>query len=284
MNPTLESRLTEAPSKSAESSHPTSAERFFFDNNGYLVLERFLTEDHVGRLQGALFRVVARRRASQEQGMLLAHPGRTEIRGCNTRILYILADDPLFLEMLDWPPIQPYVKGLLNEKPHHHASDAIVQYGPVEFKGMGWHIDGHDKGYRNLKPSIPLLQLKIGYYLSDMAEPDQGNLCVVPGSHKALHEPDPAEIKYAGLFPGAVQLCAPAGSAILFHNALWHSGGPLTRENGKRVMLYYAYEHPWMVGSMEHWKYPKEFYNSLSSERRKFFHGFVFDPPEERWG
>ena len=49
-------------------------------------------------------------------------------------------------------------------------------------------------------------------------------------------------------------------------------------------MLYYAYEHPWMIASAEHWSYPVQFYNALSAERRKLFHGFVFDPPEIRWG
>ena len=50
-------------------------------------------------------------------------------------------------------------------------------------------------------------------------------------------------------------------------------------------MLYYAYEHPWMIASQEHWGYTKEFYNQrLSPERQKFFHGFLFDPPQARWG
>ena len=86
------------------------------------------------------------------------------------------------------------------------------------------------------------------------------------------------------MLPGAVQVCAPAGSAILFHNALWHGVGPF-EPGRRRTMLYYCYEHPWMVASQEHWGYPKEFYNRrLSPAQRKLFHGFVFDPPEPRWG
>jgi hypothetical protein len=104
----------------------------------------------------------------------------------------------------------------------------------------------------------------------------------VPGSHKAQHPP--GESSADGFLPSAVQVCAPAGSAILFHNALWHGIGPF-HPGRHRKMLYYCYEHPWMVASQEHWGYSKEFYNQhLSAERRKFFHGFVFDPPEQRWG
>lgn len=267
-------------------SHPTPAERFFFDNNGYLVLERLLTEDHVAALLETLDRVIARRRECEENGV--KQTGMTRVNGKNTRIFYILDDDPLLLDMLDLPAIMPYVTGLLNEKPHHHASDAIVEHArQTQGRGMGWHIDGHDNGYRNFREMgapIPLLQLKVGYYLTDMTEPGRGNLCVVPGSHKTAHDPDKDDLKRTDLFPGAMQVCAPAGTAILFHNALWHSSGPWTQDDGARIMLYYAYEHPWMIASQEHWGYNKEFYNDLPPERRKFFHGFVFDPPEQRWG
>jgi len=263
---------------------PTLAERFFFDNNGYLVLEEFLDAEHVKALIDALARVMPRRRTLQEQG--IPHTGMTQIKGeKSTRIFYILDEDPLLLEMLDWPPIWPYVTGLLNALPHHHASDALIEYtSDLMGRGGGWHIDGHDEGYRNLGPHIPLLQLKIGYYLSDMTQPGQGNLCIVPGSHKAAYEPEQEDLKRRGEAVGIKEICAPAGSAILFHNALWHSGGKFTREGGLRCMLYYAYEHPWMIASQEHWGYSKGFYNNLSPERRKLFHGFLFDPPEHRWG
>ncbi len=264
-----------------ETQHPTASERFFWDNFGYLVLDSFLPADLVERLLEVSERVIAKRRAQKEQG--LSHTGMTHINGDSTRIFYILDDDPLFLEMMTYPPLMPYITTLLNEKPHHHASDLIVEH-PQEGRGMGWHLDGHDNGYRGLGNPIPLLQLKVGFYLTDMMEPGRGNLCVVPGSHRAKLEPDAADRQNTELFEGAIQVCAPAGSAVLFHNALWHSGGPWTQTDGARIMLYTAYEHPWMLGSQEHWGYSKEFYQRLTPEQRSFFHGFVFDPPEARWG
>ena len=273
----------DAPDTDADAC-PTLAERFFFDNNGYLILEEFLDVDHVNALLQALRRVMKHRRSLQEQEF--PHTGITTPMGKKSaRIFYILDDDPLFLEMLDWPAIWPYVTGLLNARPHHHASDAIIEHGSdLLGRGMRWHIDGHDDGYRNLGPQIPLLQLKIGYYLSDMTQPGQGNLCVVPGSHKAAFAPNREDLQRWGTSAGVTEICAPAGTAILFHNALWHSAGPFSSEEGRRAMLYYAYEHPWMIASQEHWSYPSEFYNSLSPARRKLFHGFLFDPPEQRWG
>ena len=260
---------------------PTHAERFFWETNGYLALSAFLPDDLVTRLREVSFRVSERRRKDVASGN--PQTGMTHADGRNTRYFYILDDDPAFLDMMDYPPIIPYVKGLLNEKPHHHASDVIIEYGPKD-RGVGWHIDGHDNGYRNLGNPIPFLQLKIGYYLSDMTEPGQGNLTVIPGSHRTAMPPDNDDLQKRELFDGATQICAPAGTAILFHNALWHTAGPWTKDDGERLMLYYAYEHPWMVGSQEHWGYPTRFYNALPPERRRYFHGFVFDPPEQRWG
>ena len=46
-------------SSPTEEARPTPSECFFFDNNGYLVLENFLADSHVNELQEALFRTIA---------------------------------------------------------------------------------------------------------------------------------------------------------------------------------------------------------------------------------
>lgn len=267
----------------AAESHPTAAERFFFDNNGYLVLEEFLSREHVATLLAALERGIERRKGPDYQR---EHPTAfsEQLEGPNYRIFHLLDEDPLFLDLMDHPPMLEYVRGLLNPLPHVHATDAIYEVERGRHHGLGWHIDGIHNGFRNLKPHIPLLQLKVGYYLSDMREPGQGNLTVVPGSHKSLCEPEPADLRNPDLFPGALQVCGAPGTAFRFHNALWHTGGPWSRPDGQRIVLYYGYEHPWMLACAETWRYAPDFLNSLSPERRKFFHGFLFEPKEYRWG
>ena len=258
---------------------PTPEELAFFDTNGYLVLEDFLDPDHVARLTGRLEQAVQRRRRLHEQDK--PHNGVTQVDGDNVRILHILEDDPLFQELLDHPGIMPYVQAILSENAHFHASDAFWETQPKASE-PGWHIDGYGGGYRSLRPGIPLLQLKIGYFLSDMSEPDQGNLTIVPQSHR-LDEDLTEEQCRSFDFPEAVQVCVPSGACALFHNALWHTRGPFTRAGGQRIMLYYAYELPWMVANPEHWSYSNEFYAGLTPQQRLLFHGFVFDPPEDRW-
>jgi len=265
------------------SQHLTDAERFFFDNNGYLVLESFLDSQTTAALRAAVERVIARRR---DPGYTREQPTAFEdqVQGRNSRVFHLLDEDPVFLELLDYGPMRSYVHGLFNEMPHLHSTDASHEVEKAGYHGRGWHLDGIQDGFRNLKPHIPLLQFKVGYYLNDMSEPGQGNLTLVPGSHKALTEPDPADLQNPDLFPGALQVCGPPGTAFLFHNAVWHTAGPWTREAGERMVLYYGYEHPWMLACVEQWRYPKAFLNSLPEQYRCFFHGFVFEPPEFRWG
>lgn len=269
---------------------PSAAERFQFETQGYVVLEEFLSPEHVGLLLAALTRVVTSRRATVPAGHKSVWPPQckadlTQIHGeKSTRILNILEEDPLFLDLLTWPALLPYIHAFCNPRPHYHASDAIVE-DAADFtqRSDSWHIDGCDNGYRNLGAHTPLLQLKAGYYLTDMTQLWRGNLTVVPGSHLSRVELPEADRKRREFFPSAVQVCAPAGSLILFHNAIWHTAAPYAAGAPGRQILYYAYEHPWMLASTAHWNYSKQFYNErLTPAQRQFFHGFLFDPPELR--
>ena len=86
----------------------SDAQRFFFQNNGYLILESFLDKTHISSVRSALAESIEKRREYQEKGT--SHTGMTHIHGDkSTRIFYILGDHPLFLELLDWQPMLPYV-------------------------------------------------------------------------------------------------------------------------------------------------------------------------------
>jgi len=62
---------------------------------------------------------------------------------------------------------------------------------------------------------------------------------------------------------------------MIFYNVLGHTRGPARRANGERIILYYAYDHPWMAASPELTSYPPIFSASLSPEHRRFFYPVV---------
>ena len=255
-----------------ETTHPTPDERFFFDTNGYLILEGLLPDGLVSDLTQALTGAIERRRLAEERGDPL---GESKFTGRNARIFGLLEEDPAFLYLMDYAPVMPYVRGLLHPEPNYHASDAIWE---VEDPGGGahWHRDGRDGGYGLLGPQVPHLQIKIGYFLSDMSRSDQGNLTIVPGSHHAVESPTREQRAGYDSMPGATQISGPAGTCVMFHNALWHTPGRWGDAGGERITLYYAYEHPWMMAAYQA-RYSRSFYHSLSDERKRLFHEVVFE-------
>ena len=262
--------------------HPTDNERLLFDTQGYLVIKNFLPVDLVSRLTVCLQNAIQDRKLGKTHaafGPEDPYPtGITEFNGANTRMYCILSDNPLFLDMMDYPPLIPYLNAFLSTRSHFHASDAIWEVERNK-EHPQWHRDGVGAGYSNFAPNIPLLQLKVGYLLSDMTEPNQGNLTLVPGSHRSNLDIQDHQKTTFDSFPGAVQFCEQSGTAVLFHNAVWHTGGPWEQCAGKRIMLYYAYEHHWMMASPEHHSYSGTFYRNLSPERREMFHNFVVHLP-----
>ena len=69
----------------------SQSEKFFFENNGYLVLDQFLDSSLTERLLETVNRVAAHRRQLAENNV--PHTGITHTNGDSTRIFYILDDD-----------------------------------------------------------------------------------------------------------------------------------------------------------------------------------------------
>ena len=88
------------------------------------------------------------------------------------------------------------------------------------------------------------MEVKVGYYLTDLTEHNSGAICVVRGSHKIspalLHqngyEVDPDRIVEVNVRPG---------TAMLWRTALWHCVTP-NLSNHPRKCLYYGYHYRWI--------------------------------------
>ncbi len=62
---------------------------------------------------------------------------------------------------------------------------------------------------------------QVGFFLNDVLQDNAGNLVVIPKSHLLPHGPPP-DLPQGSLAPGAIQVKVKAGTAIVFHSALWH--------------------------------------------------------------
>ena len=114
---------------------------------------------------------------------------------------------------------------------------------PKDDDPVKWHEDGPAfPTYRSLGKPCPLMQIKIGLFLTDCEKENMGNLAIVPGSHL---EESPPPMTFEKL-DGMEQVLISKGDVILFHNALWHrvmdNLYDIRREN-----IYLAFCLPWMA-------------------------------------
>ena len=121
--------------------------RWFFDVNGYLLIENVLSAEEIERYKAAAGRVISEAGRSQVMGMIEA--------------------DPAFTELMDHPVIFPIAIALLG--PHIQVFGSTLISNQRESKCVqDWHQDGPiTTKYRNLAYPTPLVQLRFAYFLTD---------------------------------------------------------------------------------------------------------------------
>jgi ectoine hydroxylase-related dioxygenase (phytanoyl-CoA dioxygenase family) len=205
-----------------------------FVEQGYTVVPDALPAEQVARLSAAMDRALER------------HPERTRQEPAKRRSqLYgIPALDPAFLEPLLQPSTMPIVCTFLgwNIHLHHSHADLTRPLPPGEQSSYRWHRDMQSATY-TLPPPLPLLSVKVGYFVTDVTSPDRGTVMVIPGSHRTDQLQRVED--FAQDQPTAVPVLAPAGSALLLDARTWHSVGKNFSPVARR-MVYYAYTYRWI--------------------------------------
>ena len=88
------------------------------------------------------------------------------------------------------------------------------------------------------------MEIKVGYYLSDMTKPNSGELWVVPGSHKRKPE-ELRRMDHRVPMDQAVPLNVPANTALLWRTAVWHCVAPQLSDQIRKV-FYVGYHYRWL--------------------------------------
>jgi ectoine hydroxylase-related dioxygenase (phytanoyl-CoA dioxygenase family) len=224
-----------------------------FEDKGYVIIEDFLSEDEVLRLQEAVDEVAARGLTRKQ----LAPDEPFALRNA-------LAHHEAFLDLIDHPGMLPLVVDAIGWNIQIRTShlDYRPPYpGRMQAGGVG-RGDGedHQAGYRNINwhpdlagsylfeaPSLdgrlPFMEVKIFYALSDLSESNSGNLWVMPGSH--LRPPQELRDGSAVDLDAAVELRIPPGTAVLWRTATWHCVGPNLSAR-TRMIMHVGYHYRWL--------------------------------------
>jgi ectoine hydroxylase-related dioxygenase (phytanoyl-CoA dioxygenase family) len=113
--------------------------------------------------------------------------------------------------------------------------------------------------------------LKVAVYLTDVDDPDDGALEVVPGSHLDAASRYPDEDQ-----PGGVPILGPAGTVAVFDARVWHR----RRDNlGTRVRraMFLAYSYRWLTSRDTPFE-DVPFWAGLSPVRRQLLGDMTVDP------
>jgi Phytanoyl-CoA dioxygenase (PhyH) len=228
-----------------------SADPNDYARDGCLLIPAALAPDEVAGVTATVDGLVGRLR--EQPGFAERHTESAH----SVRIRHAVGQEPRLLDLVDHERILdplvrtlgPYVSLVGSEVFVRSASAATM---------VRYHTDGGpamqairlDHGHR-------ALQLKVQIFLTDVSEPDHGNLVVIPGSHERVpHQRDPNDVNDYWLHeanehldrgeapPGAVQVLAARGDALLFPYSLWHAVAPNSGGRTRKSVIL-RYGHLW---------------------------------------
>lgn len=211
----------------------TDTEREFFAREGYLIIENALSPERNAQLTAVLDRIDARERSSENEGKLLS-------------VTDVIQEDSAMVDLVTCDTAFPKVWGILGWNIylyHSHADITPTENHQKQNWSVAWHQDSMRVNDEIESNPRPRLSVKIGYYLSDISQPDRGNTLVVPGSHlhNELDCPQDGESNPSGAIP----VCAPAGSAVIIDRRIWHSRSANSSDIVRKV-IWLGYSYRWL--------------------------------------
>ncbi len=188
-------------------------------------------------------------------------------------------EEPLFRDLIDHPAIVPRLRDIMSVG-REHAQAA------QQFYLSHWYIISRVAGEDGIwfhnggVPHSPLCSYSVQdgkmfsgltaviWALTDAAPGDGGFWCI-PGSHKASFAV-PTAIERCEHIPECVfQPALPAGSALIFTEALTHGMRPW-RAAHERIALFYKYEPAHLVFPLTY-TMPASWVASMSARHRRYF-------------
>ena len=206
---------------------------------GFTVLEGVLDTSTLERVSTAMDEVAERFR--QTQG--LAPDTSVSIRNSVVR-------HEAIMDLLDHPRILPLVVDVMGWNIQNR--DSIFDYkmpqsgdADPDILSLGWHFDYEEEfAGTTLDGRMPLLDFKVGWYVSDHMEPGHSTILMVPGSYNWT--PSQRATWESWLDPKDIfELRVPAGSVMLWRPTILHSVTPNLSQSVRKA-LYISYAPRWI--------------------------------------
>jgi ectoine hydroxylase-related dioxygenase (phytanoyl-CoA dioxygenase family) len=232
----------------------TPEQRRDFDEKGFILIEDFFEPAELDRLLGAIDEVAARVR--EEKGIGPDDP--FSVRNA-------LSKHEAFLDLIDHPRMLPLVVDAigwniqirtthLDYRPPYPEGLEVGELGvrggadrEAGYKNLVWHPDlagAHMFEAPSLDGRLPFMEVKVGYYLSDLTQKNSGAICLVPGSHNRPPQ-ELRDLNYRVNPDEVVELNVRPGTAMLWRTQVWHCVSPNLSDQVRKV-FYVGYHYRWL--------------------------------------
>ena len=216
-------------------------ERAFYFDQGYIVKERAIGSDWLGRLNTATAALVETTRSMKCSTQTYdLDAGHTAENPRSRRIAYLDDLDPVFWEFCKESPLTDLAADLLG--PNVRFRECMINF---KWTGGGQEVKWHQDF-----PFYPLTNTTVAQFLVCLNDvgPEQGPLQVVPKSHEGPfydhYDKDDNRLGYiqddklaeAGL-DTAVDLTGPAGTITVHHCATLHASRANVSKLGRPVLI-----------------------------------------------
>lgn len=227
----------------------TPAQRYHLDVYGYVVVENTLTENEVGTLREALQKLKRDCIATGDPATATVRNARVSVyKPHHMHFAHVLESDPAILDYLAHPRLVAMAEELVGGSVRIEESEAIINSrdpsadpnAPVTY---GFHTG--TRPHYGTYTENGLYHCNFVKTLTNLTDlgPDDGGTVVIAGSHKVpCAERDIIACAYED--PSLIhQVIAPAGSTLLFGEALIHATGRI-RSDRERVIIIGGYTPP----------------------------------------
>jgi ectoine hydroxylase len=220
----------------------TAEQRAAFDRDGCFLVEGALSEAEVAELVEVVDEIDARMRA--EYGLGADAPLSVRNIVCRHPVFRNLMDRPRILGLVVdvlGPSIQLRASNFDVRPPRPRADDDPDEQAADRFSV--WHRDEPAGGWPTVGGVVPFLELKVGFYLTDLTEPRSGALRLLRGSHRWPEDAGGVVGERASAHVAEINV--PAGTAIVWRTSLLHRVAPNCSDRTRKC-IYLAYQHRWL--------------------------------------
>ncbi|OJH38046.1 hypothetical protein BON30_23035 [Cystobacter ferrugineus] len=161
--------------------------------------------------------------------------------------LNILGRDDAFVELVDNPAVLGKVSGFLgwNIWVNHTHYNVRPPDASEENYRYDWHVDGGVFS-TDLQFQAPMTAIKVGFYLTDLREPQRGQTYILPRSHIGERSWRDEYKKFTPPPKDAVALKVKPGSAVLFQQRTLHSQGSPNLSGTIRKTIFVQWAYRWL--------------------------------------